>query len=188
MPNKDPRQEIISKIRYFLTPTSKEPLDDKGHYRIAGVEQADVETTEGGFRFLREKCSVEVPGRMMLAVTNEKRASGQIFVGYLEQNERGEWRFSGGASTSLGGVSAHPRVNLGGGGWPDHFHAGGYVVDNGLDIARVRLVAANGTIVEDNVQNNIVLFFTDQRVEIPLQAELFDRAGELVSSHNVFGR
>jgi len=30
----------------------------------------------------------------------------------------------------------HSWVNLGGGGWPDHFYAGGHMIDNGLDIVR----------------------------------------------------
>jgi hypothetical protein len=79
------------------------------------------------------------------------------------------------------------HVNLSGGGWPLHFHAGGYVVGNGLDITRVRLLSTNGTVIEDTVVDTIVLFFTDQEVVFPLQAELYDQQGKLVAKHNAFG-
>ncbi|MBV9257743.1 MAG: hypothetical protein JO215_06970, partial [Ktedonobacteraceae bacterium] len=51
---------------------------------------------------------------------------------------------------------------------------------------RVRLVASNGTVLEDTVQDAIVLFVTDARVELPLQAELYDREDRLVATHKVF--
>ncbi len=99
------------------------------------------------------------------------------------------WKFVGGAGGGAGGrkmIREHPWANLGGGGWPDHFYAGGRVIDNELDIVRVRLIANNGTILEDTMQDSIVLFVTDAKVELPLQAELYDREDRLVGSHKVF--
>jgi hypothetical protein len=59
------------------------------------------------------------------------------------------------------------------------------VVDHGFDITRVRLISPNGVVLEDRVQDGLVLFVSDQPIFTPLQAELYNRAGELVSSQMV---
>jgi hypothetical protein len=130
-----------------------------------------------------------IPGKMVQFVTFEDMQGRQVhYTCYLTQNNGGEWKFAGGAGGGGGQkvVREHPWVNLGGGGGPDNFYAGGHVIDNGLDIVRVRLVANNGTMLEDTVQDGIVLFVTGSRVELPLQAELYDREDRLVASHSVF--
>ncbi len=215
MAHRDPRQEVIAKLSRFLTPSAKVQIG-VDTYKPIGIDSRALGETVEGFHVLRERTIPGIPGRMMLAAINETRAPGQLLICYLEQDAQGLWRYSGGASTallqgaqngadeaseptpssSLSDEKGHfipswqsrpPHVNLGGGGWPDHFHVGGYVVTNGADIARIRLLSANGTVIEDMVVNGIVLFFTDQAVEIPLLAELYDRQGELVADHNVFG-
>ncbi len=186
MAHKDPKREVIQKLSRFLTPSRRSVTGEK----IPGaleINSAALETTIEGFRFLRERTVASIPGRMMIAATNEERAQGQIFICYLEQDACGDWRYSGGASTSFGAISDQPRVHLGGGGWPDHFHVGGYVTTNMQDIVRVRLTGINGIEVEDAPENGILLFFTDQKIEIPLLAELYNRSGQLVTNHNVFG-
>jgi len=65
------------------------------------------------------------------------------------------------------------------------FYAYGEVVDHGFDIVRVRLISPNGVVLEDRVQDGLVLFFSDQPVFTPLQAELYNRTGQLVSSQTV---
>jgi hypothetical protein len=65
------------------------------------------------------------------------------------------------------------------------FYAYGEVVDHGFDIVQVRLISPNGVVLEDTVQDGLVLFFSDQPIFMPLQAELYNRAGHLVSSQTV---
>ncbi len=70
------------------------------------------------------------------------------------------------------------------GGWNrDLLWAAGRVLDNGLDVVRVRLISENGIVLEDTVQDGLVLFLSDQWVERPLQVELYDRSGKLVGAH-----
>ena len=187
MANADPRKEVVQKLSRFLTPSQRSAASEQKTPDPFEITKHELETTIEGFRFLREKTMPDIPGRMMLAATNEERAHGQILICYLEQEASGNWRYSGGASTSLGAQSSHPRVHLGGGGWPNHFHVGGYVITNAQDITHVRLTGINGVEVEDDPENGILLFFTDRKIEIPLLAELYDHSGKLVTSHNVFG-
>jgi hypothetical protein len=79
----------------------------------------------------------------------------------------------------------NPSVNLGAGWRGDLFWAGGRVHNKGLDVVRVRLISANNIILEDLVQDGLVLFVSDQAVQRPLQAELFDRSGKVVGTHQV---
>ena len=80
-----------------------------------------------------------------------------------------------------------PWVNLVGGGWPATFYAGGRVVDLHRTVARVRVIAANGVVIEDSIDDGLVLFLTDQHVEPPWRAELYDRTGQMLSHHVVLG-
>ena len=183
MAHRDPQQEVINTLSRFLTPSAR-VTPGQSHLTLA---ENELTRTRESFRFLRTRTIASIPGRMIIAAVNTLRAPDQLQISFLIQNRAGDWCYSGGASTSLGGKSTHPRINLGGGGWPFQFHAGGYVVNNGYDITHVHLLSRNGTICEDEVDNDIVLFFTDEQVEIPLLAELYDREGNLVSAHNVFG-
>src|SRR5215469_12418908 len=61
------------------------------------------------------------------------------------------------------------------------FYVYGEVVDHGFDITRVRLISPNGVALEDTVQDGLVLLVSDQPIFTPLQAELYNRAGDLVS-------
>jgi hypothetical protein len=85
------------------------------------------------------------------------------------------------------GSGSYPWVNLGGGGWPGQFYAGGEVLFQEQEVVRVRLRAANGTELEDSVEDGIVLFVTDHEVRMPVYAELFDGGGNLVSQHRAMG-
>jgi hypothetical protein len=60
------------------------------------------------------------------------------------------------------------------------------MIDNGLEIVRVRLIANNGTVMEDTIEDGIVLFITYSRVKLPLQADLYNQEDRLVASHSVF--
>ena len=81
---------------------------------------------------------------------------------------------------------SHPWANLAGSLGQEVGWAGGRVLNNGLDVVRVRLISENGVMLEDTVQDGLVLFITDQWLERPLHVELYDRSGNLVGSHQAF--
>jgi hypothetical protein len=80
----------------------------------------------------------------------------------------------------------HPWANLGGGGWPRQFYAGGAIEEDNGAAARVRLRSANGVELEDTVEVGEVLFLTDEAIQTPLEVELYDGSGNLAGSHTAF--
>ncbi|GAC1360878.1 MAG: hypothetical protein NVS2B12_31730 [Ktedonobacteraceae bacterium] len=175
MANPDPKQEIINKLTRLLLPRAN----------------ATPESTEGQrtLRFLKERC---IAGRQVhFVMFEDAKGQNMHFTCYVVQDAQGNWQFRGAAGDSITGtpgpVVEQGWANLGGGGMPDHFYAGGYVADHGLDVTRVRLVAKNGTVIEDTVENDIVLFLTDQLVTLPIEAEIYNRSGKLVYKHRVLG-
>lgn len=128
--------------------------------------------------------------RQVHAVTFETLAGLRMHGAYaVHQDRTGEWQVAGGAGGAVNGSPrrGHPWVNLGGGGWPRQFYAGGHVLEHGGAIVRVRLRAANGTVLEDTVDDDVVLFLTDDPVHVPVDAELLDLNGQVVSQHHVLG-
>jgi hypothetical protein len=175
MANPDPKQEIINKLSRLLLPRASASKDGEGGERT--------------LRFLKERC---LPGRQVHFVCFEDKKGQQIhFTCYVEQDAAGNWQFRGAAGDGITGtpgpVVEQGWTNLGGGGMPDHFYAGGTVADHGLDVVRIRLVGKNGTAIEDIVENGIVLFLTDQPITLPIEAEIYDRSGKLVYQHQVLG-
>lgn len=107
----------------------------------------------------------------------------------VRETTPGSWRFAGGGNVGEIGhapVRASAWANLAGGWNKELFWAGGRVLDNGLDVVRVRLTSKNGIQLEDTVQDGLALFVTDQWVERPVQVELYDRADTLVGTHEQF--
>ena len=49
-------------------------------------------------------------------------------------------------------------VNLGGGGWPDRFYAGGWIDTAGQPIERLVLRFANGIALDGDTSGNVALF------------------------------
>ena len=145
-------------------------------------------------QFSREKA---IPGWQMYYVTFEEvDGHKHNYVMFLRQREDGSWMFNG---SSTGGdfreiaaqvfapVHDHPLIAIAGrkGGHAGNqyeFVANGEVIDNGFGVTRVRLVNKAGGVFEDTVQDGLVLFATiqDREVQWPLQAELYNHAGELV--------
>jgi hypothetical protein len=58
----------------------------------------------------------------------------------------------------------------------------GEIIDNGFGVTRVRLLSEDGQSFEDTVQGGLVLFaiVQDHEVKQPMQAELYNKDGELV--------
>jgi hypothetical protein len=107
----------------------------------------------------------------------------------LTRQPDGTWRVTGGAG---GGDSAMPPrskpwINLAGGGWPDQFYAGGRIHTAGIDIARVQLRFADGLTLEDDTEQAIALFITDDAVRLPASVALLDHAGSTIASHDFPG-
>ena len=59
------------------------------------------------------------------------------------------------------------------------------MLDNGFAIVRVQLIAPNGHVLEDTVQNGLVLFWSMEHIGLSLQAALYNRADEVVSQQPV---
>jgi len=185
MINADHKQAIIA---YLTAPAVITSDRDTGGGRRAITSTGGMDARAETFQFGKQR---SIPRRIVQHVFYENTQGMKMSCTCeLMQNDDGEWQFGGYSGGSAGGREAlireHPWANLGGGGWPGRFFAGGYVVNNGLDIARVRLIADNGTILEDTVDDGYVLFLTDEQVGIPLQAELYDQEGKLIASHSAF--
>ena len=178
MAHQDPKQEIINKLtRLFLPATQKIPAHTTGEERKSHTLQ-----------FLKER---SIPGRRVYIVAVEDAQEHTMhFTCYVEQDSHGNWQFRGAAGDGM--MGSHPGpvferawANLEGGGMPDHFYAGGVVANHEHNVARVRLSTKNGTTIEDTVEDGMVLFLTDQRVDLPIEAELFTADGQLIYSHKV---
>jgi hypothetical protein len=103
---------------------------------------------------------------------------------FLLLDEQDTWFVKAAADiTESSPVRTYPWINLAGGGREDEFWVGGRIIDNGFNVERVRLIATNGSILEDRIQNDVALFVTDQKVRMPLQVELYNHSGRVVGTH-----
>lgn len=129
--------------------------------------------------------------RRAYVVTFETHSSQRMrFVCLVRQDDAGAWRFDAASGRSMDGAPqrGHPWVNLGGGGWPQRFYAGGQALEHGGGVARVRLRAANGVTLEDALDEDAtVLFLSEDAVQLPISAELLDAAGQVVAQHTAMG-
>lgn len=133
----------------------------------------------------------QVGQRQLHAVTFENHAGQRMrFICCVRSDDAGVWRFDGGAGGHADSSPHrdHPWANLGGGGWPHQFYAGGQVLDDGGVVMRVRLRTANGVTLEDTVgEDGIVLFLNDDETHVPLSVELLDGGGQIVAQHQAMG-
>ena len=106
----------------------------------------------------------------------------------VEPASDGGWRTFGGAggARALSGRATRAGVNLGGGGWPDHFYAGGEIYRAGAEIAQVELRFANGVTISDDANADVALFATESSVRLPATAVLLDPAGTEIRSETAF--
>jgi hypothetical protein len=105
----------------------------------------------------------------------------------VEPDPQGGWRVFGGA----GGAGdpptrATPWVNLGVGGWPEHFFAGGWIVPADADVASVELCFADGLTLRDDANENVALFITESKVKMPPSVAILDRNGNEIHRHPAF--
>jgi len=128
----------------------------------------------------------QTTARQLHAVTFENVAGERMRLYCCVRGAGGGWLFDGGAGGSADGEPQRSQawVNLCGGGWPHRFYAAGRVLGDGGATTLVRLYTANGVVLEDSVDDErIVLFLSDEDVQIPLDVELWDGAGRLVARH-----
>ena len=113
----------------------------------------------------------------------------------VEQEPDGNWAATGGAGGNDQDMSrGTPWVNLAGGGWrerehnlvralPGRFYAGGRVHGAGIDVAHVELRFADGVVLEDDTDAGVVLFITDEELQLPATVILLDRTRGEVAAH-----
>lgn len=150
-------------------------LEHVGNHRFYGAEPNSVQV-------LKQR---DLPGHRLYAVTFTTQDGHAGFCACeVRQQEGGLWSVHGSAG---GGRHVHPRaapwVNLGGspGQQSSGCYFGGFVEsDPAGEIARVRLVSADGVILEDTLDEGVVLFLGERGVRLPLSTELYDQAGKLV--------
>jgi hypothetical protein len=127
-----------------------------------------------------------IPGRRLFAVTfeDEQRRQRWFWLVAAEQDETGAWVASGGAGGSgQGPEREEPWVNLAGWWGQGRFYAGGQVVAASKDVARARLMTADGMELEDDTDCGVVLFLTDRPAHAPVTVDIYDREGQLLASH-----
>ena len=110
----------------------------------------------------------------------------RFLVGVLQGDDG--WEVSGLAG---GGEGDPPRdqpwVNFCGWGWPRSFHGGGWLTGRGSEAAaRVLLRFRTATTLEDSVDDRVVLFITNARVDMPAAAEILDVSGARLAIHSAF--
>ncbi|MDQ2904316.1 MAG: hypothetical protein ABI456_01575 [Ktedonobacteraceae bacterium] len=182
MQSSDPKDAIIAFISAPSVTISDVPAPNTQGWRgqrSKGGLGARPET----IRFLKER---HLPQRQLHYVTFEdEKGMPMHFTCYVIEDDDGTWKVQGAAGGSgRGPQRSAPWANLGGGGG-QQFYAGGRVEHSGQEVARVRLLSANGILLEDSVDDDIVLFLADQYIETPLQAELYDRQRVLIGTHQV---
>lgn len=180
----DPTQIIAAYVTEPRVLTSETPIGGGWQQQ---TWRGGVGANASTICFLKDR---SIPRRRVYAVLFETEGGQRMcWTGHVTQDDTGVWHMTGGAGggDERGPARDQPWANLGGGDGDSDFYAGGTVLSMiGRDVARVRLRAANGTIMEDTVDDGVVLFITDQPVELPLHAELYDQAGTLVGQHPVF--
>lgn len=189
MEENDPRQVVIDYISRPQGPIieeSTQPMPSGEGRAWRGITRAPggLGAKASTIQFLQQR---SIPDRQLHLVTfedEEGRLASWFCCVLLEPS--GHWRFAGGAN--VGGVEGMPKrdapwVNMGGSWKKNLFWAGGRVLDNGLNVVRVQLVAENGIILEDTVQDGIVMFVSNETLPLPVQVELYDGSGKLVGTH-----
>jgi hypothetical protein len=187
MSNGDAREVVLT----FLTAPSFVTAQTKGPGGwVASTGGGGLDALPESVVFVKER---RLPDRAAYNIRFTTRAGMRMrYTLSLIQEHDGAWQVMGGAGGAAEGqpVNAlkrgHAYANLGGGGFSRQFYAGGAIEEDNGAVARVRLRSANGVEMEDTVNQGEVLFITDDVVQIPLEVELYDGAGNLIGRHTLF--
>lgn len=167
-----------------------DPRHIVAEYLLNTLSMRDSSVIEpDSIRILRERSVLDF---ILYLVTYKDQEEQQLYaIIRVERNEAGDWRFGG--FHLVGGrdprtVQELPRQVVSGASLDFRlFYAGGYVIHNGIQVTKVRLIDAGGHIFEDQVQDDGVFFVvSEQRVEKPIQVELYDASNVLVARHPLF--
>ncbi len=188
----DPKQVILEQLRTFERSSSDlvAVVREQGWFIRPVKYTADLPhgARTATVRFLKER---SIPGYQVHAIAFEDTAGlwWRLFC-LVVQDPAGNW-FVGGCSGTAGNTpisrpsSSRPKIILSGDS-NGPFYAGGSVIDDTrLGIARVRLLSNRELIAEDTVQDDLVVFVSDQSVHMPIESEFCNQAGEFVSAQQV---
>jgi hypothetical protein len=188
-----PPQPAKQEIPRLTDPARQAVLEELSNRSFYGI--VDLATLQ----FLREK---QKPGWKLYEVTfQEIDGEQRRMILLLQQNGDGSWHLdSGGSSIDMqqewskivAPIRDHPLLFLSPQGLSlDNqayfLTAYGDVIDNGFHVKQVRLVNDAGQMLEDTVEDGYVLFTCplELRVQLPMQAELYDHQGRLVWQQTV---
>ncbi len=188
-----PPQPAKQEIPRLTDPARQAVLDHLSERLFYG--NVDFTTVQ----FLREK---KRPGWKLYEVLFQEIDGEQHrMILVFQQEEDGSWRFETGEdradmqhewSRIHVPVRDHPLLFLSPEGpyFDNRTHlrtAYGDVIDNGFHVKQVRLVNDAGQILEDTVEDGYVFFACkiESRVQLPMQAELYDHQGKLVWQQTV---
>ncbi len=155
------------------------------------LRQNGLLAKSASIHFLKSRC---LSSYCLHAVRYENEV-GQLRSGicFVDHDERGEWRLR---NTVYDGEKNHPAkeeretsqpwVLLSGALQGNPFWVGGPVIDHGFNVTRVLLIGANGIILEDAVEENLVLFLTEKQIGLPIEAELYDHTHTRVAKYTIF--
>jgi hypothetical protein len=186
------------------------PIVQNEEQRIRDTGGSDIDAKFVAIHFLQKRC---LPDRQIHLVSVETDDGRQEYhLCFLLRNSQNHWEsrgdrpirrpetriFSQQSSSNDGTRTVHSSIILN----PPHkgtpevhlsstrlknngFWAGGFVRDNGFDVAQVRLISEQGLVFEDTVQDGIVLFVSDQNTSRPVRIEFYDHAGNLVGTQHM---
>lgn len=209
MNKQDPQQVIIEGLRntYASIGTvaffSLDIQSQEQEHIVLRNENADPGATV--VHFLQKRCLPDYQAHFVAA----EGEGGQLayFLYCVRRNSQNHWESIGGGQVSrttaptilgfgtedtcnIGGTEIHKvktmpeksplRVKLSSLRGKDGFWAGASFLDPSLDVERVRLIFQEGIVLEDTVQDDLVLFITEEKVTRPSHAEFYDRSGNML--------
>ena len=107
------------------------------------------------------------------------------------QQPDGSWMAApiggGGGGGGGGPYRSSPWVNFAAGWNAQQFAGAGHVTGQGAETAcQVRLTFADGTSIEDTVDNGVVLFFASPGATFPARVEILGTAGNVLAEYDEF--
>jgi hypothetical protein len=182
-----PEHSIPDIIREFL-------INSRGPF-VSGQQQ-EYRSKEGSLHFLKERHLAQYH----LYLIGYESVKGKSLDGLclLGQDASGRWRPHSGLFGGEGSFqseehqeSTQPWVSLRTGisfRRKDSFWlwwAGGRVQSQGVDVARVRLIDTHQREVEDQVEDDLVLFLAEYLIEKPVMALFYDHVGNVVGKQQI---
>ena len=125
-----------------------------------------------------------------VAFTNNRGIPVEEIIRTWQNSDR-SWVVApvGGGSQGGAPLRTKPWVNFAAQFGPEHFAAGGHVEGSGSEqAANVRLIFADGFMLEDSVEAGIVLFFELRSLAFPADVEILDDHGGLLTKYKEFDR